>query len=231
MSPSIEPSCRSRGLNLPGSPTSKGVRRRRRTCGAWSVDLDGRKVGELERRALGEPILPRIRPKNGVRLRSSTLTPPNPTRRCSSLSWGTKPPSNRGRSFPLPSLRALPIPVRRRAKRSTSSPRTRARRTRALPSFDQGLRARAVGRELSSASEKTERASSSSRHSRARTRRNCEAAHREWCGLEANDNFTSLESLDLISSGPGAIGSVLRYLASGFVQRLDFWGSFPRTSQ
>lgn len=38
----------------------------------------------------------------------------------------------------------------------------------------------------------------------------------------------ALRSLDLILIGAGgAIGSVLRYLASGFVQRLDFWGSFP----
>jgi CrcB protein len=34
--------------------------------------------------------------------------------------------------------------------------------------------------------------------------------------------------MDLVLVGAGgAIGSVLRYLASGFVQRLDFWGSFP----
>ena len=42
--------------------------------------------------------------------------------------------------------------------------------------------------------------------------------------------ITSLvvRSLDLVFVGAGgAIGSVLRYLASGFVQRLDFWGSFP----
>jgi CrcB protein len=37
-----------------------------------------------------------------------------------------------------------------------------------------------------------------------------------------------VRSLDLLFVGAGgAIGSVLRYLASGFVQRLDFWGSFP----
>jgi len=37
-----------------------------------------------------------------------------------------------------------------------------------------------------------------------------------------------LRSLDLVLVGAGgAIGSVLRYLASGFVQRLDLWGSFP----
>lgn len=37
-----------------------------------------------------------------------------------------------------------------------------------------------------------------------------------------------MRSLDLVLVGAGgAIGSVLRYLASGFVQRLDFWGSFP----
>ncbi len=37
-----------------------------------------------------------------------------------------------------------------------------------------------------------------------------------------------MKSLDVILVGAGgAIGSVLRYLASGFVQRLDLWGSFP----
>jgi fluoride exporter len=37
-----------------------------------------------------------------------------------------------------------------------------------------------------------------------------------------------MKSLDIILVGAGgAIGSVLRYLSSGFVQRLDFWGSFP----
>jgi len=38
----------------------------------------------------------------------------------------------------------------------------------------------------------------------------------------------SVRGLDLVLVGAGgAVGSVLRYLASGFVQRLDFWGSFP----
>lgn len=38
----------------------------------------------------------------------------------------------------------------------------------------------------------------------------------------------ALRSLDLILiAAGGAIGSVLRYLASGYVHRLDFWGSFP----
>jgi CrcB protein len=32
--------------------------------------------------------------------------------------------------------------------------------------------------------------------------------------------------LVLVAAG-GAIGSLVRYLASGFVQRLDLWGSFP----
>ena len=37
-----------------------------------------------------------------------------------------------------------------------------------------------------------------------------------------------MKSLDLVLVGAGgAIGSVLRYVASGLVQRLDFWGSFP----
>ncbi len=37
-----------------------------------------------------------------------------------------------------------------------------------------------------------------------------------------------VRSLDLVLVGAGgAVGSVLRYLASSFVQRLEFWGSFP----
>jgi CrcB protein len=37
-----------------------------------------------------------------------------------------------------------------------------------------------------------------------------------------------VKGLDLVLVGAGgALGSVLRYLASGFVQRLDLWGSFP----
>jgi fluoride exporter len=37
-----------------------------------------------------------------------------------------------------------------------------------------------------------------------------------------------VKSLEFVLVGAGgAIGSVLRYLASGFVQRLDLWGSFP----
>jgi CrcB protein len=37
-----------------------------------------------------------------------------------------------------------------------------------------------------------------------------------------------VRSLDLVLVGAGgAIGSALRYLASGLVQRLDVWGSFP----
>jgi CrcB protein len=37
-----------------------------------------------------------------------------------------------------------------------------------------------------------------------------------------------VSGLDLVLIGAGgAIGSVLRYLASSFVQRLDVWGSFP----
>lgn len=41
-------------------------------------------------------------------------------------------------------------------------------------------------------------------------------------------NSRVLRSLDLVLVGAGgAIGSVLRYFASGLVQRLELWGSFP----
>lgn len=37
-----------------------------------------------------------------------------------------------------------------------------------------------------------------------------------------------MKALDLVSIGAGgAIGSVLRYIASGWIQRADLWGSFP----